>query len=382
MWTAGGLYLRNIFAALRAVTPEAKPTIILVKHAEAQSTLEQEVDEILIVPKSPLLHRLQHRSATFFPPKLQGLFEPRDFVDKLLYNARIDCIFTVSAVSRRHKVPVISWIPDFQHRYLPEMFSDHEIKVRDTGLAKIARQSDIVVLSSRSALEDYYTFCGSQTAPARVASFVAQIHPDVYDTNPRDVCTMYHLPERFFYLPNQFWKHKNHQIILDALSLACVQRPELVVVCTGYPHDYRHPYYFGELLASISQKGLRNNFIVLGFVPHTMIPMLMRQSLAILQPSRFEGWSTTIEEAKSLGKMVIASDIKTHREQNPPGGCYFAVNDIQALADILIKTFDTIPPGPDYKLEQAARQQLHARTVAFGQVLLNICTEVVAQQRN
>ncbi len=42
---------------------------------------------------------------------------------------------------------------------------------------------------------------------------------------------------------------------------------------------------------------------------------LLRGAAAVLQPSRFEGWSTIIEDAKSLGKPIVASDIAVHREQ-------------------------------------------------------------------
>jgi hypothetical protein len=43
-------------------------------------------------------------------------------------------------------------------------------------------------------------------------------------------------------------------------------------------------------------------FIAPGVVPHAHVLQLMRQSLAVLQPSLFEGWSMSVEEAKSIGK--------------------------------------------------------------------------------
>jgi glycosyltransferase involved in cell wall biosynthesis len=41
----------------------------------------------------------------------------------------------------------------------------------------------------------------------------------------------------------------------------------------------------------------------------------MRASTALINPSLFEGWSTTVEEAKSTGTPMILSDLGVHREQ-------------------------------------------------------------------
>jgi glycosyltransferase involved in cell wall biosynthesis len=71
-----------------------------------------------------------------------------------------------------------------------------------------------------------------------------------------------------------------------------------------------------------------------------MIPMhhvyaLLRMSTALINPSCFEGWSTTVEEAKSFGVPMILSDIDVHREQTGGTARYFGINDSETLADHL-----------------------------------------------
>ena len=61
----------------------------------------------------------------------------------------------------------------------------------------------------------------------------------------------------------------------------------------------------------------------------------MNHCIAVVNPSLFEGWSSTVEEAKSMGKRIILSDIPTHREQNPPCGYYFNPGDSASLAKII-----------------------------------------------
>ena len=68
-------------------------------------------------------------------------------------------------------------------------------------------------------------------------------------------------------------------------------------------------------------------------VPREDLYQLIRQSLAVLQPSLFEGWSTTVEEAKSIGKQIILSDLPVHREQVESGARFFDANDPNSLAE-------------------------------------------------
>jgi glycosyltransferase involved in cell wall biosynthesis len=116
--------------------------------------------------------------------------------------------------------------------------------------------------------------------------------------------------------------------------------------------------------------------IILGVIPHDHIFHLMRQSLAVIQPSFFEGWSTTVEEAKSVGKRVILSDISVHREQNPPGAIFFDPLNPDALAQCLTQVMRETAPGPDFEMEASARQRLPERTRQFGRAFIEIVRQV------
>jgi glycosyltransferase involved in cell wall biosynthesis len=233
------------------------------------------------------------------------------------------------------------------------------------------------VLSSRQALEDLESFSPQGASKGRVVNFAAHLPPGVRNDDPAWLCPRYHLPERFIYLPNQFWAHKNHGLVLDALELLSRTRPEVAVVCTGNTSDSRNPHFFGELLARISARGLRERMIMLGLVEHDHVFHLMRQCLAVLQPSIFEGWSTTVEEVKSLGKRILVSDIPVHREQNPPGALFFDPRDAAALARRLEEAYDVCSPGPDREMEAAAARDLPARTQDFAQKFLAVIREAV-----
>jgi len=165
-------------------------------------------------------------------------------------------------------------------------------------------------------------------------------------------------------------------VALQALTLLQTRAPDFTVVCTGNTNDYRNPLYFGRLLSKISAAGLRDRFIVLGYVPYEHTFALMRQSLAVLQTSLFEGWSTSVEEALSLGKRVIASDLPVHREKALPCADFFDPNDAEALAEALVHVAATATAGQDRKLEEMARSLLSERTRACAELFLEIAGEV------
>jgi glycosyltransferase involved in cell wall biosynthesis len=282
----------------------------------------------------------------------------------------VDCLFTINEVPRGQKVPVMTWIPDFQHVSLPEMFSGEEIRGRDRMFREAAERADRVILSSGDARRQYEEFAPGAGEKASVVRFTAHFEPASFARRPEPVVAGLNLPEKYFFLPNQFWLHKNHELVIEAVRLAKEEEPGIVVVCTGNTNDYRHPRYFGTLLAAVSRAGVREQMLVVGLVERHEVHQLMRQALAVLQPSRFEGWSTTVEEAKAIGRPLLLSDLPVHREQAPEGTEFFGVGDAAGLARLLVKGYRELQPGPDLVAERAARLRSVAAAAVHGEAFL------------
>jgi hypothetical protein len=64
---------------------------------------------------------------------------------------------------------------------------------------------------------------------------------------------------------------------------------------------------------------------------------LLYHSLALINPSKSEGWSNTVEQAKLLKKKVILSNIPVHLEQKSSNFIYFNSNNHKQLSSILVK---------------------------------------------
>ena len=86
----------------------------------------------------------------------------------------------------------------------------------------------------------------------------------------------------------------------------------------------------------IKSYNLEPNFIYLGVVPYLDVMSLIYNSCAVINPSFFEGWSSTVQQADAYNKILIISKIDVHIEQNPSKVIFFNPNNADSLKKILI----------------------------------------------
>ncbi len=270
---------------------------------------------------------------------------------------------------------LIYWIPDFQFLHLPHLYPPNYIESNKKKLSGYFDRAKIIVVSSEDAFSDLRKFLPQYTSKVRIMRFVAHIPENLYQENPLEVVKLYHLPEHFIFVPNQFWSHKNHLGVFEALSLLKENGIKPFIVCTGNPVDIRNPGFLAEILQKISELGIRDQVAILGLLPHNHVYSLIRQSKCVLNPSHFEGWSTSVEEAKSVGKRMILSDLDVHKEQAPLMSIYFKRNNVQDLAIKIKQAWLSFESGPDFELENNARKCLEIRMKDFANTFFEICNE-------
>jgi glycosyltransferase involved in cell wall biosynthesis len=139
--------------------------------------------------------------------------------------------------------------------------------------------------------------------------------------------------------PNQLWKHKNQMIVLKAIAAIKEVNPILgfKVIFTGKELDERNGAYVQDLKQAVVDLGLQNEVKFLGFIDRQDQLLLMENAITIIQPSLFEGWSTVVEDAKSMNQFVILSDIPVHREQMQKNAIFFDPHDYKQLAHLMDK---------------------------------------------
>lgn len=273
----------------------------------------------------------------------------------------------------------IGWIPDFQHLFFPELFNPADLARRNETVKRLADRATLIMLSSNAARDDFATVAPAAVDKVRVIPFPSLCAFETFPADPTASRRRYNLPEKFALVANQFWAHKNHAVVVAGLAYLKQRGMQVPVVMTGQPSDWRDPANknFSSLLQAIAAAGLNDQITILGQVPYGDLVNLMKTAAVILQPSRFEGWSTVVQDAKALGRPVICSDIAVHREQAPAALAFFPCDDPEVLAESLAAHWPGLAAGPDSKAETHSLQNERSFAQRHGEMLLAACQEAM-----
>ena len=367
LWTGGEVYLRNMLTMIASRLGDEVHPILFVTPSEAIK-IGTSLDALL--PQPPVIHADVGnfgRGAGLRRAMLTGC---DDRAAALMTAHGCDVVFESALfLGWKFPLPAIAWMPDFQHKFMPEMFTRSGWWRRELGFRAQISTKRIVMLSSQTAEADATRFYPGVAGRTAVVRFAQMIDPAAFHGRGEALRATYGLPENFVFLPNQFWRHKNHRLIIAALEDA--KRRDLLarmplIVMSGRQDDARDPGVYARFEAQLATAGLAGHVRHLGLIPYGDVLCLIATADAMLNPSYFEGWSTPVEEAKALGANLLLSDIRIHREQAPHAQ-FFGPDNASALADLLAKS---LPPRKSPELAALAAQQ-NARIDAYAAAFLD-----------
>jgi len=371
-WFAGIAYFQNLIQAIASVPEE--------ERSDLKFSLAGTIDQLNLLDSIPqcIDHIYKENNFTIHYQRIVKFLRQRiPFLPSVFQNPRkIDFIYPEFA-GIRASYNWGSWIYDFQHCHMPENFSPQEIRLRNSYFQKIAQSAPLIILSSQMAKNDFCNLFPKESFRSEVLNFVTWLNPKWFQADPRETQKKYNLPDKFILVSNKFWKHKDHITVFNALRLLKQQGTDFTVVCTGDTLDHRQPHYYDDLLKSIEQLGLGEQVKILGFIPRFNQIQLMRRSMAVIQPSLFEGWSTVVEDARALGKTQFLSDFPVHLEQNPPFSYFFKRQYAEGLALLLKQVLPKLICGPDLAREDNARRDNRKHLLNYGKHFLKIIRNIV-----
>jgi len=348
-WTGGINYVLNMSRVLRRFNPNIE--IQLMVQGTVPSNLTARIESS--TGAAPEI--LPPRSMAADALRMTG--RPCRSLCAALDRHGIDILFEASGYLGDLNVPAVSWIPDFQHRHLPQLFSKTAWLAREARFRRILTKRRFLLLSSEDARHDMECFYPQYRGSLHVVPFAVDLEHWPKIDEIAALRAKLGLPERFFFLPNQFWPHKNHSLIVQALRL--LKRGNATIASTGIPVDHRSPDRTSKLQQLVVSHGLQTEFRLLGELPYADILALNAGSTALINPSMFEGWSTTVEEAKALGTPLLLSDLDVHKEQAGDFGLYFKRDDPADCAAKISQMIERPPPRMDDQARTRNRQDLH-----------------------
>jgi len=140
----------------------------------------------------------------------------------------------------------------------------------------------------------------------------------------------------------------------------------------GIPPDAFVVAYGGNVGVAAGVETVVQAFQQLDELPHLRL-VIAGACVAMINPSLYEGWSTSVEEAKSMGKTILLSNIAVHREQAPVRGLFFDPRNVEELAEKLWKTWTGYSAEAETQWVTSARsdatQRLRSYAVAYQDII-------------
>ncbi|WP_263358970.1 glycosyltransferase family 4 protein [Acidicapsa ligni] len=374
-WLGGKNYLRNLFGALHALPGNTISPVIFTGRRQVDASADFPGIEIVA---SSILDR---KSPGWIARKSIQVSTSRDILlQRLLLRHGVSILSHSFHLGKTASIKTIGWIPDFQHVHLPEFFLPKERAYRDREYLSIGSGCDRVVVSSECARADLFSFSPEYGHKAELLRFVANPVPLTGAAPLPELQKIYGFEGPYFLLPNQFWAHKNHRVVIGALGMLKRQGRPFLVLATGSTGDYRNPTFYSSLMQYAAECDVLDCFRVLGQVPYEHLAGLMQHAIAFVNPSRFEGWSTSVEEAKSMGKQIVLSDIPVHREQAPARSFFFLPTDPDGLAQAMQAAYNQYDHQQDAAMQDEARSRFPERQQEFAKTYQAIISRVAGEK--
>jgi glycosyltransferase involved in cell wall biosynthesis len=263
-----------------------------------------------------------------------------------LFLERINYVFTVWDLCHR------------DHVEFPEVGQVLEFEARESLFRKALPKAVAVIAESPQGKENIIKRYGLDEnrvhwialSPAKRAT-----KPDNHNFDPTISAEIPPNSSYIFY-PAQFWAHKNHRLIIDALSfLRKSKKIDLYAVFSGT--DCGNLSFILELA---KKRGISDLIKYMGFVPDAEMNSYYRKSLALVMPTYFGPTNIPPLEAFSLEVPVIVSDLPGIRDQVGDAAILVSPHDSKDLAHVLINLLK------DAKLRENLRSKGKLRLKSFS----------------
>ena len=261
--------------------------------------------------------------------------------------------------------PVVVTVHDLSFRRTPQFLPSDRLAWLKENLSAALARADLVVTNSeftRRELVELY--------PALTPERVRAIHlgvderfsaaPDAAageggagasDTLIADLG----LPPRFLLFVGTLEPRKNLQGLLKAhAALPPALQREYPLVVTG-GRGWRQRYFWKDL----ELLRLRGTVRTLGYVPHALVPALMRAATALCYPSHYEGFGLCPLQAAACGTAVVAADIPPLRETLDDAALFADPRAPESIAAQLRRMIEDEP------LRQSLREAARRRAAQF-----------------
>lgn len=218
---------------------------------------------------------------------------------------------------------------DLCHRDFPEFpeVSFHrEFERRELLYTKALKKAVAVIADSELGKQNLIRRYGVDPSRIYIIPFLPSLN--ILKKNEINVREKYQIKTaHYIYYPAQFWAHKNHVYIIDALSILRSKGIYLTAVFSGSDQGN-----LNNVLEYAKKTGVYDLVRYIGFAPEDEIYSLYKNALAVVMPTFFGPTNIPPLEAFEIGVPVIYSDLTGLREQVGDAALLCDLKDPNSLA--------------------------------------------------
>lgn len=264
---------------------------------------------------------------------------------------------TFSLALLHSKKPFVYTLHDLQEYYYPANFSWTQRAFRRRAYLRLSDRAAAIICESEYVRSDIVRLLGVTKEKVSVitAPPLGRPRAELSDVQLAEVRKRLGLEGRFFFYPAQFWPHKNHLRLIQALRTVVASEPDLKLVLTGKPRDE-----YETVMQAVRQAGLGPNVLHLGYIEQADLQSIYHLAIALVMPSLFESVSIPVYEAFQAGTPVLASDLLAIPEQVGEAGLLFDPLSSQSIAARMLEI--SRDPGLARTLGARGREKMAAIT--------------------
>jgi len=343
--TAGGNYhqsLNNILLLDRINLSNVEFKIITTSRNNARYLKSIGIGSILYKPWKINLFLMHIRSdSSRYLYRIFRLFSAKNHIERFLSKNRIELIYFASQSGLAKFLETTNYIytlfdlchldqPEF-----PEVSDYHVFQAREHAFVRDLPRAIGVIVDSDSGKDNVIFHYRLKADRVHVIPFKPSI--SIRSSKEINIKEKYSLDCDYIFYPAQFWPHKNHIYILEALKHLRETRGVTIgaIFAGGDQGNLEH------ILKSAHEMKISDKVVFAGYVANEEIPSLYSQALALVMPTYFGPTNLPPLEAFSLGVPVLYPDLPGLREQVGDAAMLLDLTNPKSLSSHLYSLYES-----------------------------------------
>ncbi len=235
-------------------------------------------------------------------------------------------------------IATVCTIYDLQYKAYPEFFAAEDVAHRDRTFMEACRRA-----TALTAISDYSrdtAIAYGDLNPSHIRTIYLRMAQRIAPGVENDKAILGRLnliPQRYLIYPANFWKHKNHEMLLTGFSMARHQglAADIKLVCTGAPGERQE-----WLMSAVRTMNLGDHVLFPGYLPDAELSALMANCSSMVCPSLYEGFGLPVIEAMAAGVPVACSNMTSLPEVAADAAILFDPRVPTQIAQAMVSLVD------------------------------------------